>query len=187
MLFGFVWRCVYVWNAIGFTIYKLIPTVLHFMPWLNLDLLFKFHENSSCHLLTASIVVFLLDNLRTCIMCAFHLLDVICVAMKKSNMCCSLIDLRASLWLALGLGHLLCLRVTIWLIYSPLTTQIHALLFHWFTCPLLFGLHIDYCLVHVSPFYWFLCQLIRQVIYFKFRTNNNNWEFERDLWQVIID
>ena len=142
------------------------------MPWLSLDLLFKSHENSSCYLLTASIVVFLLDNLGTYIMCVVHLPDVICVAMKKSNTCCSLIDSRASLWLALGPGHLLYLRVTIWLVQNPLTTQIHTLLFHWFTCPLLFGLHIDHCLVHVSPFYWFFCQLIRQVNYFKFRINN---------------
>ena len=32
--------------------------------------------------LTASIVVFLLDNLGTCIMCAFHLPNVVCVVMK---------------------------------------------------------------------------------------------------------
>ena len=103
---------------------------LHSMPWLRLNLFFKSHENRSYYLLSASIVVFLLDNLGTCIMCAFYLPDVICVASQKSNTCCSLIDPRASLWLALGPCHLLCLRVTIWLVYNPLTTQIHALLFY---------------------------------------------------------
>ena len=58
---------------------------LHSKPWLSLNLLFKSYENSSCYLLTASIMVFLLDNLGACIMRAFHLLDVICVAMKNQT------------------------------------------------------------------------------------------------------
>ena len=132
---------------------------LYFKPWLSLDLLFKSHGNSSCYLLTASIVVFLLENLGTCIMRAFHLLDVICVAMKIKHVL--LLDQSACfLMIDPCSGHLICLPITIWLACSIFTTQIHALLFHWFTCLLLFGLCIDPCLVHVSPFNWNPCQII---------------------------
>ncbi len=90
------------------------------------------------------------------------------VRLWKSNTYCSLTDPHASLWLAPHSGHLLCLRVTIWLVCSLFTTQIHALLFHWFTCLLLFGTCIDHCLVHVSPFNWYACQIILQIIILNF-------------------
>ena len=124
---------------------------LHFKPWLSFDLLFQSHENSSCYLLTASIVVFLLGNPETCIMCAFHLPNVVCVTMKINHVI--LFD-RSACFLMTGpcFGHLLCLRVIVSLACNLFTTQIHVLLFRWFTCLLLFGLYIDHWLVHVSPF-----------------------------------
>ena len=69
--------------------------------------------------------------------------------------------------------HLICTFANSYvkLVCNLFTTQIHTLLFHWFTCLLLFGLCIDYCLVYVSPFDLYLCELIRQIIIFKFRTN----------------
>ena len=135
----------------------------HSKPWFSLDLLFKSHGNSSCYLSTTSIVVFLLENIRTCIMRAFHLPDVICVTMKIKHVL--LLDWSVC-FLMIGpcSGHLLCLRVTIWLVCSLFTTQIHALLFYWFTCLLLFSSCIEHYLVHVSPFNWHPCQIIRQII-----------------------
>ena len=140
---------------------------LHSKPWFSLDLLFKSHGNSSCYLSTTSIVAFLLENLGTCIMRAFHLPNVICVAITIKYLL--LLDWSAC-FLMIGpcSGHLLCLCVTIWLVCSLFTTQIHALLFHWFTCLFLFGSYIDHCLVHVSPFNWHSYQIILQIIILNF-------------------
>ena len=104
---------------------------------------------------------------------------------EKSNTYCSLIDPHASLWLALGPSHLLCLHVIIWLVCNLFTTQIHMLLFHWFTYLLLFGLCIDHCLIHVLPFDWYLCQLIRQIIILNFILTPRIL-FHRVKWHYII-
>ena len=91
---------------------------LHFKPWFSLDLLFKSHRNSSYYLLTASIVVFLLENPGTCIVHTF-----ICQM--------SSVWLNQHLWLVCVflydwplLWSLLCLHVTIWLACILFTTLI---------------------------------------------------------------
>ena len=140
---------------------------LHSKPWLNLDLIFKFHENSPCCLITASIMVFPLENPGMCIV---H--NSICQMSsvwlwKLLNTCHSLTGLRVSLWLTLVLTttwsmchHLIGLHSDCYLV--------HALLFYWFTCLILLGPHIDHYLIHASPFNWRSCQIICQIIILNF-------------------
>ena len=129
---------------------------LHSKPWSSLDLLFKSHENSSCYLLTASIVVFLLDNLETCIMHAFHLPDVICVAMKNQT--------RVASWLTRVLLYDWSLVLATYSVYVSTRCsdpRVTLPLVH--VSPLVWLMYWPF-LVHVSPFDWFLCQILNFVL-----------------------
>ena len=99
----------------------------------------------------------------------------VCLSLAKCRLCGYENQTRVAPWSIHVLLYDWPLVLATYLVYvSPFdwlglfTTQVHALLFHWFTCLLLFGLCIDHCLVHVSPFDWYLCQLICQIIILNF-------------------
>ena len=78
MLFGFVWECVYLFQIqLGLLFIRQLQQLHSYALIFSLNPM----KIATVTCLTASIVVFLLDNLGMCIMRAFYLPDVICVAM----------------------------------------------------------------------------------------------------------